>query len=173
MYDIATDSRHFWRYWSLTFCLSSLLVILISLPPFVAPGWNVLIMQPFSAFCHQIAERSPMIAGIPFAVCHRCYGIFVGLVLGTILFLALPAWNRFLSRYSLLILLASLFPLSIDWLLGITGLWQNTATSRLITGSFFGIVVGLYFVQSLTHLQSNTGTSEPVVSYTPDESSST
>lgn len=130
--------------------IATLLVILATLPPLVSPAWRALLMQVFSGACHQITERSPAIGGIPLAVCHRCYGIYAGLAIAPLLYLGIAARSALLSRYAVIILFCALMPAAIDWLLGVTGLWRNSPASRLLTGTLFGIVAGMYVVRALT-----------------------
>ena len=40
----------------------------------------------FAPVCHQMAERSFCIMGYPVAVCARCSGIYVGFLLGTLIY---------------------------------------------------------------------------------------
>ena len=153
MHDIAADSKPFWRNWVLTLGLTGCLLILATLPPFVDLGWRTVVMHAFSHSCHQIAERSPVIMETPLAVCHRCYGIYSSLSIGTVLFLGLGRWDNFLSRHTTAIFLVALSLLFLDWLLGVTGMWQNTPVSRTATGGFLGSVAGVYLTRALTQLQ--------------------
>ncbi len=145
-------SARFWWGWGVALALSTLLVLLATLPPFVGSGLREALMHGFSTVCHQIPERSPMVQGTPLAVCHRCYGVYWGLPLAALLFLALPRWDALFNRYAGLILLAALAPTTLDWLLGILGLWPNTPISRLATGGLLGLVVGYYLARALTQV---------------------
>ena len=129
--------------------MTSLLVLMASLPPFVGPKMRVLLMQSFSAMCHQIAERSPAVDGVQLAVCHRCYGIYWGLPLAVLGFLALARWDAVLWRYSRYIILLALVPTGLDWLLGVLGVWPNTPLSRLTTGGLLGLVAGYYLARAM------------------------
>ncbi len=142
----------FWWGWAGALALPALLVLMASLPPFVGPEWREALMKGFSTVCHQLPSRSPSVQGTPLAVCHRCYGIYWGLPLAALLFLALARWDRFFNRYAGLILLAALIPTSLDWLLGILGIWHNTSLSRLATGGLLGLVVGYYLARALTQV---------------------
>ena len=46
-------------------------------------------------------------------------------------------------------LLLAALPTSVDFLLGVTGLWANTHTSRALTGALVGAVAALYVVPGL------------------------
>lgn len=145
-------SGRFWWGWALALALSSLLVLLATLPPFVGVELRQGLMHGFSTVCHQLPSRSPTVHGTPLAVCHRCYGIYWGLPLAALLFLALARWDPLFNRYAGLILLAALIPTTLDWLLGILGLWPNTPISRLATGGLLGLVVGYYLARALAQV---------------------
>ncbi len=103
-------------------------------------------MMSFSKICHQIPERTPHIDGISLAVCHRCYGIYLGLPLAAIGFLflrSLPGASRSLQ----IGLFASLALLALDWGAPLLNLWHNTVVSRMLTGLLFGLIAGFYLVR--------------------------
>ena len=70
----------------------------------------------FASVCHQIEERSFHIGGEPLAVCHRCFGFYVGFTLGLAF---MPRMRRacdwILDRPRRILLF--LAPTAIDWLL--------------------------------------------------------
>ena len=86
-----------------------------------------LLYEFFAPLCHQIAERSFHLAGHPLAVCHRCFGFYVGFTLGLAV---LPFVRRFrdwlLDRPRRILFF--LAPTAIDWLLP-----MNTPASRFGT----------------------------------------
>ncbi len=91
---------------------------------FLAP----LVYEIFAPVCHQIAERSFHVAGHPLAVCHRCFGFYVGFTLGLmVLPLFRPARDWLLKKPRRVLLF--LAPAGIDWLLP-----MNTPVSRFSTG---------------------------------------
>ena len=109
-------------------CLAIGLVVAAPLAA-AAGGWaGPLLYGIFAPVCHQIAERCFHLAGHPLAVCHRCFGFYVGFTLGLA---ALPRVGRFrdwlLDRPRRILLF--LAPTAIDWLL----LPWNTAASRFTT----------------------------------------
>ncbi len=94
----------------------------------------------FSPVCHQSPHRSFFLDGLPWAVCHRCAGIYLGLLAGCLL----PArwWASSLPvevrrRWAL----AATLPLALDAMLPYTGLWSNTPASRFVTGILFGAML--------------------------------
>lgn len=147
--DEGRRPSHFWRGWALALAMTGLLVVLASLPPFVGPELRILLMQGFSTVCHQIPERSFAVDGVSLAVCHRCYGIYWGLPLAVLGFLALARWDSILWKHSRYIIPLALVPTSLDWLLGFLGIWPNTPLSRLITGGLLGLVAGYYLARAM------------------------
>lgn len=139
----------FWWGWGLALAMTGLLVLLASLPPFVGPVGQTLLMQSFSTVCHQIAERSFAVDGVSLAVCHRCYGIYWGLPLAVVGFLALTRFDPALWKYSRFIIPLALVPTSLDWFLGVLGVWANTPLSRLGTGALLGLVAGYYLARAM------------------------
>lgn len=107
------------------------------------------IYVPFSFFCHQNPERSFHLMQYPLAVCHRCCGIYGGLLLGALCAISYhtrPAGNR--RR----ILLAAALPLLLDAVLPWTGLWPGFWWSRLGTGIWLGFLVAPLPVRGLEEL---------------------
>jgi len=119
-----------------------------TLPPFVNPGIRVLILQAFSATCHQIPERSPHINGVVLAVCHRCYGFYAGLLLAAVGFLLLHRWDRTIARMTVLLVAFSVIVPGTDWFVDWIGWWSNTPWSRALTGGLFGLVAGYFFARA-------------------------
>ena len=140
--------------WSLTawgLALSAVLVLLVGsvLPPFVGSAGAVL-RAGFAPLCHQLVERSFSVGGVPFAVCHRCTGVFVGLVLGV---LALPSVRRrgvALAHLDRWVLLLAVLPMLIDWGGDVFGFWSNTVATRVVTGLWFGFAAGFVFARSVS-----------------------
>ena len=139
----------FWWGWAATFALTGLLLALVTLPPFVTPGWRVLLMHGFGNVCHQMVERSPSIGGVQLAVCHRCYGVYWGLALGPLALLVLRRQFAVAQRHAMPVVLLSLLPGAMDWLAGVLGIWHNTPASRMATGILFGLVAGLFLTSAL------------------------
>jgi uncharacterized membrane protein len=91
----------------------------------------------FSRICHQIPARCFLISCHPLAVCHRCSGIYFGLLAGSLI--TIHSLHRSPQRRRNW-LIAAIIPLSIDALLPYAGLWASTPASRFITGFLFGVV---------------------------------
>ena len=109
------------------------------------------IYQAFSTFCHQLPERSFFVAGYPFAVCARCTGLYGGFTLLLILYpLVRPLRSVSVPSPKWLFLAAA--PLFIDFSLTFLGIWENTHTSRLLTGILLGGVTAFYVMPGLVEL---------------------
>lgn len=146
------DAPRAWVGWSLAFGLTLLVLVLVMLPPFLGEGPRYLLMRFFSALCHQIPERSPHLHGVSLAVCHRCLGIYGGLPLAALAFLAVARWDDRISRAARFLIPASLIPPGADWLGGALGLWTNTPATRVLTGAVFGLVAGYFLTRALVEL---------------------
>ena len=108
-------------------CLAAGLVV--AAPLTAASGGRAasLLYEFFAPVCHQIAERSFHLAGQPLAVCHRCFGFYVGFTLGLVVLpLVRPLRDWLLEKPRRILFF--LAPTAIDWLLP-----MNTPMSRFLT----------------------------------------
>jgi uncharacterized membrane protein len=106
-----------------------------------------LLYAMFAPVCHQIAERSFHLWNEPFAVCHRCTGLYLGMTLGVALWPAFPvAARRLLERPRAALLFA--IPLAIDAVL-----LTNTPASRFATGLIAAIPVALLPLAAIADLE--------------------
>jgi uncharacterized membrane protein len=102
----------------------------------------------FSRVCHQDPARSFALAGHPWAVCHRCSGIYLGLWLVSII----PFEMTFLlgvPRRRRIWVLAGSAPLLVDVFLQVSGLLSNTPATRFVSGLIFGIMAASLFVPAV------------------------
>ncbi len=138
------------RLWGVTLAATVLVLALAVAPPWLPEGVRAVVHDGFSAVCHQMASRSFHAHGVAFAVCHRCTGIYAGLVVGVLAWPLVRTWGErtLAPRVPLALGLATL-PLSIDWALGFFGLWENTPPSQATTGAVFGVVAGLLLARGL------------------------
>jgi uncharacterized membrane protein len=105
----------------------------------------------FSCICHQIPERSFIISGHPLAVCHRCFGIYIGLFLGSFI------ENRFIQEFPRarrVWVLAAAIPLLLDVFLSCIGLRTNTCLTRFLTGLLFGNLISPLLVRGVAEFLS-------------------
>lgn len=96
----------------------------------------------FFGICHQLPDRTYSVDGLLMAVNTRCFGIFLGIVVGWVLipFIGLYAKGR---RWPLLLLLLAATLQVVDYLGNLAELWQNTNHSRALLGALFGVALSL------------------------------
>jgi uncharacterized membrane protein len=96
--------------------------------------------QVYHPICHQLSDRSIIVAGHPMGVCTRCSSIYFAFLAGTLLF----PFFRSLERPSLpprWVLFLAAVPMLID-ASGIGSLfYQVTFLTRAVSGAFFGLVL--------------------------------
>lgn len=96
----------------------------------LAPEWALagelarLLLHPI---CHQLPERSFALAGVPFAACHRCTGLYLGFMLGVALWPHLPRLAAKLAARPRWVAVF-MVPLAVDVVV------DNTPASRFATG---------------------------------------
>lgn len=143
---------HFWLISALTVAL---LFSLIFVAPLAAAGGYGEVAQgiyrAFGTFCHQLPERSYFIDGHKLAVCSRCTGLYAGFVFTLLLYPLIRSLRTTVTPRRGVLLLAAI-PLLIDFSLTFFGVWQNTHTSRLLTGALLGSVVVFYVMPGLVEL---------------------
>ena len=135
--------------------LLALTALIIVAPLARAAGYNGLAQTLYSGFspiCHQLPDRSFHLHGFPFAVCARCTGLYFGLAAGFTAYPLLRSLRRFDTPARSWLFLA-LLPVTVDFLLGYTGTWDNTHTSRALTGGLLGAVIALYLVPGVLDLR--------------------
>jgi uncharacterized membrane protein len=134
--------------------------------------WALPIYHAFSLVCHQIPERSFFIAGHPFAVCARCFGLYAGFTLATIAYPLLTSLKKTDAPPRKWLFIAAA-PLVIDYAIGAFGIWNNTHSSRFITGALLGSVAVFYTMPGLLDLglrlarRKSQAATEPVATF-PD-----
>jgi uncharacterized membrane protein len=132
----------------------SVLCLIVGAPLAAAnnhPHLAFAIYRPFGAFCHQLSDRSFFIAGHQFAVCARCTGLYAGFALFVVLYpLIRPLRATVLPQPKWLFFAA--VPLAIDFSLTLFGIWENTHTSRLLTGMLLGGVTVFYVMPGIIEL---------------------
>lgn len=127
-------------------------------PPLLSPMGRAVVMSVFDPVCHQISARSPYLGGVQVAVCDRCVGIYVGIVLGV----ASAGWGRAVwktvGNHVRYVVLGSLVPLGLDWIGPVLGLWTNIPESRALTGFVFGAVVASFATDRILRTVARTDT---------------
>lgn len=141
-------------------------VLIVIAPVAAAGGHSTLargIYGAFAVLCHQIPERSYFIDGHQFAVCARCTGVYGGFTLMLLLYPLISSLkNTVTPPRSWLIL--STVPLVVDVSVNFFGVWQNTHTSRLLTGALLGGVAVFYVMPGIMSLAART--KEPRLTFT-------
>jgi uncharacterized membrane protein len=105
----------------------------------------------FSFVCHQIPERSFHLWGVPMAVCSRCSGVYVGFLVGVLLFPLIrkgreggypPPW----------ILGAAVLPAVVDFGLSHLGIFGSNNVLRAATGLVMGGAASFYILPAVFNL---------------------
>jgi uncharacterized membrane protein len=137
-----------------TLLVLALVSLIVVAPVAAASGHSTLARGIYGAFamlCHQIPERSYFVEGHQLAVCARCTGVYGGFTLMLLLYpLVSSLKNTVTPPRSWLIL--STVPLVVDVSGNFFGLWQNTHTSRLLTGALVGGVAVFYVMPGIMSL---------------------
>ncbi|HEV2861379.1 MAG TPA: DUF2085 domain-containing protein [Pyrinomonadaceae bacterium] len=141
--------------WAAVAAVLVALVGLIVLAPWArAHGHEALgaaVHAGFGAACHQMPERAFHLWGLPMAVCARCFGLYVGAAAGA---LCCPALRGLARREApgRAWLLAAAAPTSVDFALGLFGVWENTHWSRFLTALLLGAAAAFYLVTGAVDL---------------------
>ena len=136
------------RVWIVTSAVVLIWVgLIVAAPLLQGPS----IYQFFSYICHQIPDRSLHLAGHPMAVCSRCFGVYLGLLVGIAAYPLIRPIDEIepLPRFWLFV---SLVPITVDWSLTVFGIWENTHLTRVITGMILGIACAIFIVPALVEV---------------------
>lgn len=146
--------------WAAAVAAAALLVGLILLAPAArARGLafsSAAVYQAFRPVCHQIAGRSFHLEGFPLAVCARCFGLYAGALAGLLFYPLARSLKRTDAPHRAWVVAAAL-PTSVDFALGVLGLWENTHWSRFSTALVLGASSAFYVVPGLADLASRAG----------------
>lgn len=158
-----SPAGRYWKHFSLVAAAVTGGALLLAMaPPFVGTAVGDAVMRAYSFVCHQLPDRSPALNGVQLAICHRCLGIYAGLVAASFAYPLLLRWDRKLMRFAAPIIVASLVVPGVDWLGGLLGLWVNSPASRIATGFVFGFTAGYYFVRAVSEIVRQYRTSDTV-----------
>jgi uncharacterized membrane protein len=142
-------------FWAVSAGTVAALVALVVVAPLAAAGgYSALaqvIYRAFAILCHQLPERSYFIEGHKLAVCSRCTGLYAGFAFTLLLYPLIRSLRTTTTPPRSWLLLAAV-PLAIDFSLTFFGIWENTHTSRLLTGALPGSVAVFYVVPGLMDL---------------------
>lgn len=152
--QVVTDRRPV-GFWLISAATMLFLVGLIVTAPMAAANghneWAQVIYHAFGVFCHQLPERSYFIEGHKLAVCSRCTGLYFGFAITLLLYPLLRSLRNAEMPPRIYLLLAAV-PLGIDFSLTFFGVWENTHTSRLLTGALLGSVAVFYVMPGIIDL---------------------
>jgi len=138
------DTRNRRLVWGGMLAATTMLLATALSTPLLSPEGRAAVMHLFAPVCHQIPVRSPFLGGIQLALCDRCTGIYLGLVIGVATVGGAHWLWRRLGRYDRYLFLGSLVPMGIDWGGPVLGLWASGPVSRALTGLVFGVVAASF-----------------------------
>lgn len=142
-------------FWLISAAVVTFLVSLIFVAPVAAanghPALAEVIYHGFGVFCHQRPDRSYFIEGHKLAVCSRCTGLYGGFAVTLLLYPLLRSLRNNVNPPREYLFLAAV-PLGIDFSLTFFGFWENTHTSRLLTGALLGSVAVFYVMPGIIDL---------------------
>ena len=142
-------------FWLVSAAVAVLIIFLIVIAPVAsASGHNEIaegIYRGFGIFCHQRPDRSYFIEGHKLAVCSRCTGLYAGFAFTLLIYPLVRSLRSAATPPRRLLFLAAI-PLIIDFSLTFFGIWENTHTSRLLTGALLGSVVVFYVMPGIVDL---------------------
>ena len=142
-------------FWLISAATVTFLVSMIFVAPVAAagghPAFAEVIYHAFGIFCHQRPDRSYFIEGHKLGVCARCTGLYGGFAITLLLYPLLRSLRNNVNPPREYLLLAAI-PLGIDFSLTFFGVWENTHTSRLVTGALLGSVAVFYVMPGIVDL---------------------
>jgi uncharacterized membrane protein len=155
------SARRVWAWWAGVSAGALLwLGIIVGAPLAAAGGFDAtasVIYHGLGVVCHQMPERAFQLAGHPLAVCARCFGIYAGFALMVLLYPLATRGLRHTRTPRRERFLLALLPTTIDFTLGITGLWANTHLSRALTGAWLGGWLVFYLVPGILEISRSVG----------------
>ncbi|TKJ29083.1 hypothetical protein CEE39_09520 [bacterium (candidate division B38) B3_B38] len=143
------------KLYLLSLCLMALwlgLIIgapfLLSLPSFNGNKVAFLIYWFFSPVCHQLKESSFIIYGNQMAVCSRCFGIYLGMMLGVFTYPLIRSLDFTRVIHRRYMMLAPL-PMVGDVVLLAMRVYPSLLWLKALTGLFFGLALPFYLLPAL------------------------
>jgi uncharacterized membrane protein len=113
--------------------------------------WAGLAYLVYRPVCHQIPGRSFHCFGHPLAVCARCTGIYLGCLLGLVIYPFLRGW-RSLSFPSSRVFFLLTTPIGLDTAANFLKLWATGNAVRMATGIIWGTILPFYFIPGIADL---------------------
>ena len=130
----------------------------IIITPILASS-NIRLLSTLSSFmyffyqpvCHQLAERSLLVDQIPMAVCIRCFAVYLGGWLVSILYFRFNTITFWPMRKYLLFLIPAL----MDFIFEKVHFYSNIGLIRFGTGLLLGIVIFQLLILSTASFQNS------------------
>ena len=98
----------------------------------------------FSHICHQKGDRCLILGGTALPVCARCFGIYLGIVLGCVGQLFLDLRSRLTSTAMRAVAVGATFANCMDVLLELVHAYTNLLSLRFVLGLCLGAAVALF-----------------------------
>ena len=114
----------------------------------IAQGASMSWRLVFRLLCHGMIPRSFELFGAPMPICARCTGIYLGLLMGLIGFMAFPLLEEKVARYAMY---AAALPMAIDGVTQALGLRESFNMLRLATGFVAAFAFGLWVLSAVEH----------------------
>ncbi len=95
--------------------------------------------------CHQRPERCYYVNGKPMPICSRCFGVYLGVILGMFIPFLISNIYLFDVKNMYILFILGLIPMAIDGGTQFFGIRKSNNHLRFITGLLAGIVVGILF----------------------------
>jgi uncharacterized membrane protein len=141
--------------WGLSAFLAAVWVFVIVIAPIAEANNLTSVSSPTYKFCsyicHQIPARTFFLGNQPLAVCSRCFGIYLGLFGGFILYPFLRPIQESEPLPRIWLFLA-MIPMLVDWSLGFFEIWENNHLSRFLTGLILGVACAVFIIPALVEI---------------------
>jgi uncharacterized membrane protein len=95
--------------------------------------------------CHQLPERSFFLAGRQWPVCARCSGLYLGIAVGLVAWIAMRRVIKVAPvepRRAIGWLALAAAPTAISWASGVMGFWDGTNVIRAVLALPLGLAGG-------------------------------
>lgn len=97
----------------------------------------------FTLLCHQLPNRSFVVDGHLFAVCHRCIGLYMGVLLGLVAG-RIPIVGTWWRTWGFAFAAVAVTFVLADVTLDVIHVVSNSATSRFVSGLGLGAAGGVF-----------------------------
>ena len=95
--------------------------------------------------CHQRPDRCFKFHGKPMPICARCFGFYLGLLIGILIPLFIFEIYFINVNYMLILMILCIIPLAIDGLTQFLGFRNSNNYLRFSTGILAGVFLGIVF----------------------------